>query len=105
MSDDNDNDDDDVALTVTFDGLSPAEAIALEEFFGRMSTYADLGATRSVAFVVDGDGSFGPEMSVETSGLSEPVPEKARAVAETANTFDPDHVAKALRTIGRGGDS
>ena len=57
----------DIDLTVELESLTPAQALALEQFFEEW-TYAGMGRSRHISFFVDGDGNFNPSIQTEIHG-------------------------------------
>lgn len=93
--------DTDATLTVTLDHLSKAQVVALQEFFSCWEVHGKIGASRKVAFYVDGDGAFHPEVSYDVDGIDvDDVPDEVRDEAEVrANVYDFDPVSRALSEL------
>lgn len=51
-------------VTLTFEGVTPAQAIALDRMVAQMRTLSAIGSSRYVAFYADGDGNFRPRIKV-----------------------------------------
>lgn len=51
-------------LEITLDKLTHAQALAVEEMFATWQTLSSQGSSRMVGFLVDGDGNFHPEITI-----------------------------------------
>lgn len=90
----------DKSLTVTFDGLDEAQALALQSMFEVWSSYTTLGASRLVSYFVDGDGHFSPDIEIEKSDDVRELTDTLKEAAEPeTNKFDHDGVAWKLREV------
>lgn len=52
-------------LTVTFENVDQAQAIALKQMFEYMQYLGNVGSSRTVSFFSDGDGNFRPKVTVD----------------------------------------
>jgi hypothetical protein len=51
-------------VTITIDGLTEAQLIALEDLFATWMSLGNMGSSRWTAFYADGDGDFHPKVLV-----------------------------------------
>lgn len=76
-----------IKMTVEFDVTEP-QALALQAMFERWNRLAGIGSSRMVAFYVDGDGNFKPNV---TWKYSQPIRELTDHMREVAlGDSDPD---------------
>lgn len=65
-----------IDMTVTFRGVTRAQAIALDAMFRFWQILGSLGSSRWVAFFADGDGNFNPKVearfSIDPYGSADP---------------------------------
>lgn len=84
--------------------VTEAQALTLQAMFEEWNYLSNIGATRAVAFLVDGDGDFRPKCEIKFSEDITPLNDTIRNVAKTNNTncdlfFDYDRVAWNLMNV------
>jgi len=90
-----------IKMTVQMD-VTPAQGLALKAMFKEWNALASMGASRKVAFFVDGDGNFKPDCQVVFHGeVPELTPELRKAAMvenkDGNSVFDFDSIAWKLR--------
>lgn len=100
----------DTKVTLTFEGVTRAQAIALHAAANKMAYLAGIGSSRYVAFFADGDGNFRPLVNCDIDpdpyeGMTDDQRQTLRAKAlvkhdGTTHYFDFDPVAWAMREQG-----
>jgi hypothetical protein len=90
-------------MTVQFD-VTEAQALALQSMFNFWNQLASQGSSRYVAFYVDGDGNFKPNITCSTDVPIEPLTPEIEDLAHVGQfshgewKFDFDPIASHLRT-------
>lgn len=97
-----------IKMTVTFDVTIP-QALALQSMFNTYNLLSNMGASRDVAFFVDGDGNFHPKCKVTFDNSDIPLltPELEKMASNNTTDdpllkFDFDTIAWHIRDMMEG---
>ena len=98
----------DYELHVNFKGLTKAQVITLQAYFGQWQQFSRIGHSTFTAFYVDGDGNFHPKIDMTVKpdlDLTEERlnqlkecchPKSAEVKVDSSDAFDFDNVAWAM---------